>query len=236
MQQEYSHFKPSTLDPKAFEDVVTNGLLCFRENGKESPRHDPATLFQAVAFMERLIVMQASAKRESPPRELSDEEFYTDDFARQVEFFTKEFQAAMVAALPVMKATHSITSELGLLASCFLNPLGSKHRALPMSRDAARAQVCEHALMLSLTYSELEWTQGMYDALVEWYPPALLLCNDKNIPPMCTPAVHTALMWAMSLDEKPKSRFLTMRDQFENMIKPSPEAASHFDLPHGFAP
>lgn len=236
MQQDYSHFKITQLDKAECEAIVVNALAYMRDNGKQEPQYPFPQLFQATAFMERVVIMHARAERESPPRKITDEEVYTEDFATKLEYFTGEYIAALAGCIPAMSATHSSVPDAAMIASCFLNPLDSPHRAIPMNSTADRSEVCEHALMLSLTYSQLNWTQEMYDALVEWYPPALLLCADNNIPPMANPAVRTALEWAMSLDEKPKRRFMTMRDQFDNMVKPSPEAAAHLDLPAEFSP
>lgn len=233
---DYTHFKPSLLSSEEQMAIIHNGVAHFRESGKEEARYSLPTLFQAVGFFERLMHAHIMAERETPPRKLTDEEFYTEDFAEKLEFFTIEYELALAGCMELMDSVHSISPSAGLLASCYLNPLDSPHRAIPMNPDAARAQVCEHALMLSLTHSKLDWTQSMYDALMAWYPPALLLCSEGNIPPMAPPAVRIALEWAMDLDEKPKRRFQTMAHQFVNMTKPMPDAAAHLDLPGGFIP
>lgn len=234
MHQEYSYFKPSLLNQEEQLAVFQNAVGYFRSNDQVKAKYPLLTLFQASAFFERLIVMQSKAERETPPRKISDEEFYTEDFAKKLEYFTGEYEAALVACMDVMDSVPSISRSDGSLAACFLNPLDSPHRAIPMNSSSARAEICEHALMLALTYSRVPWTERMYDALVNWYPPALLLCPEENIPPMASPAIRTALDWALSLDEKPKRRFKTIRTQFANMIAPSPQAAAHLDLPTNF--
>ena len=216
--------------------VFQNAVGYFRSNDKVEAKYPLLMLFQASAFFERLIIMQTKAERETPPRQISDEEFYTDAFAQKLEYFTMEYEAALGACLDVMNSVHSISRSDGLLAACFLNTLDSPHRAIPMNSDSARAAICENALMLALTHSQMPWTQSMYDKLVDWYPPALLLCPEKNIPPMASAAIRIALDWALSLDENPKRRFETIRSQFANMIAPSPEAAAHLDLPTNFTP
>ena len=233
MQRDYTYFKPSELTSELYLDIITNAVGCLRGHGKEIPRYDSASLFQAVAFFERLTVMNSLAKRESPFRTLTDEELYTQDFANRLEIATEEFKAAERSLIPLMSSVHSITSPLGLLASCFLNPILKLRHEKLMDARQSRLAVCENALPLCLAYSQVPWTQDMYDHLMAWYPPALLLCAENNIPPMCTPAVRIAIDWAMSLDEKPTRRFKTMRDQFENMIG-SREPPSHLDLPKDF--
>lgn len=232
MQRDYTYFKPSELTFEMYSDIIENAVGCLRGHGKEMPRYDSASLFQAVAFFERLTVMDSLSKRESPPRTLTDEEVYTQSFATQLEFATAEFKAAERSLIPLMSSVHSLSSPLGLLASCFLNPmLNLRHEKLMDARQS-RLAVCEHALPLCLTHSQVPWTQDMYKNIMAWYPPALLLCAENNIPPMCTPAVRIAIDWAMSLDENPTRRFKTMRDQFENMI--GSREPPHLDLPTDF--
>ena len=233
MQCDYTYFKKSELTSEVYLDIIQNAVGCLRGHGREIPRHASASLFQAVAFFERLTVMESLGKRESPPRTLTDEELYTQDFANRLEIATDEFKTAERSLITLMSSVHSIASPLGLLASCFLNPMLNLRRETLMDAKKSRVVVCEHALPLFLGYSQVPWTHEMYDNLMAWYPPALLLCAENNIPTMCTPAVRIAIDWAMSLDEKPTRRFKTMRDQFENMIG-SREPPPHLDLPEDF--
>lgn len=234
MQRDYAYFKQSKLTSEMYLDIIENAVGCLRGHGKEIPRYASALLFQAVAFFERLTVMDSFAKRESPTRALTDDELYTQDFANRLEIATEEFKTAEQSLITLMSSVYSITSPLSLLASCFLNPmLNLRHEKLMDARQS-RLVVCEHALPLCLTYSQVPWTQNMYNNLMAWCPPALLLCAEHNIPPMCTPAVRIALEWAISLDEKPMRRFKTMNDQFENMIGPR-DPPPHFDLPKEFS-
>ena len=234
MHKDYTHFKPSLLDKEEYLAIVQNAVGYFRSLDNVEALYPLTTLFQATAFFERLALMHVKAERETPPRQISDEEFYTDDFATKLEFFTSEYEAAIVACRDVMNSVPSISRSDGALAACFLNTLDVPHRAIPMNASSARAVVCEQALMLSLTHSQVPWTQSMYESLINWYPPALLLCPAKNIPPMASPAVRIALEWALSLDDKPKRRFDTIKGPFANMIAPSPQAAAHLDLPTNF--
>ena len=237
MQRDYSHFKPSTLTQESYLDVVENAVACFRENGKQTPRYDSATLFQAVAFFERIAFLHTRAQRETPPRTLTDEEFCTRAFAIRLEFFTDEFKAAEKGTLALMNSVFSITSSAGLLASCFLNPMSSQPKRLRLDKDKTRSDICVHALNLSLSYSQAPWTQEIYDNLMDWYPPALLLCANDNIPPMCAPIVRMALDLYMSLDNNPVHRFNTMKNTFKCMVTPGLTAAAPFlALPAGFSP
>ena len=186
MRKDYTHFKPSLLEKDEYHAIVQNAVAYFQSFDKAEPLYPLPLLFQATAFFERLIVMQTMADRETPPRQISDEEFYTDTFAEKLEWFTVEYEAALAACQEVMDSVHSISRSDGVLAACFLNTIDSPHRSIPMNTTSARAVICEQALMLAFTYSQVPWTQSMYDALTNWYPPALLLCPEK----ICLPWPH----------------------------------------------
>lgn len=235
--RDFSYFKTSTYSDKEAMDIASNALGYFRENGSSHPEYPLPLLFQAAGFIERLIVMNAQAERENPPRKLTDEELHTPAFTQALNSATSEFELALAHCLPVMSSVPSSCVNEALIASCFLNPLNSGRRTDYESISTAfdsRANVSRHALTLSLCYSKVPWTKEMYDGLVEWFAPSLLLCTIDNIPPMASPAVRVALDWAMSLDEKPVRRFESMMHQFEHMVTPSPQAAVTIELPPDF--
>ena len=235
MQRDYAYLKTSTLSGEDYKAIADNALAYFRNSASEKPKYALPVLFQACAFFERLIDKWGAAQRETPAREVTDEEFYTDAFAEELNYFTEEYVAAMRGCLGVMESVHSLVPAPVSIAVDFLNPLNSLHSSIPMHAEAARAQVCEHALMLSLTYSHVPWTQAMYDDIVAWYPAALLLCPQHNIPPMAAPDMRTALDWALSIDDHPKRRFLTLCSRFDTLLHPTPEAAAQLSLPSGFS-
>lgn len=234
MHQDYTHFKPRLLSQEEYNAIAENATAHIRGNGKAA-KYPLPVLFQAAASVERFLIMHTTGERETPPRTISDEEFYTDAFAQELEFLTLEYTAALTGCSELMDSVRPSISSSALLACSFLNPLSSSYRSTPTTVAEARSQLCADALMFSLCHSTVPWTQPMYEALIEWYPAALLLCQQTNIPPMATPAMRTALEWAIGLDDNPKRRFKTINYQFSNMISPLPTAAANLDLPIDFS-
>lgn len=235
--RDFLYLKTSDRSTEEVMDLASNALGYFRSLGEEEPQHPLPLLFQGAGFIERLMILSVRAERATPSRTLTDEEMYTPAFAEALNSATVEFELAMKHCLPIMQSVPSAGLHEGLLASCFLNPLNSGTRAEspePFEAFESRMAVCEHALTLSLCYSQVPWTQEMYDHLTTWFAPALLLCTITNTPPMASPAVRVALDWARSLDDNPMRRFKSMAREFTNMVSPSPQANVRIELPPDF--
>lgn len=228
MQREYSHFKPDEYSPDELDALIQNAFGVLRSFENVKPLYPDHLLFQVVGFMERIIIL--SSKDKSP---VKDDDCYTQIWADRLNFATCEFINSYDGCAEIVNSIVSGVPARNIIAASLLNPLFQQHeRAVPIDSNVAKQHICQTALELPLVHAHVMWTQTMYDNLIEWYPPALLMCTPQNIPPMAPADIRTALEWASSIESNPNSRLKQMHSQFQNMISPNPSREAMFIIPY----